>query len=472
MPEIEMNSRDRMNTRTSPPSSQTGTMQRSQIAGFLILVISAVVFALTGPLPGHPHVWDHLDFKALYYGTNCLIANQNAYDPATLDRFFISAGAAHPNDPPYIREVVDYLVYFPFALLFVAPFALLPWSTAYILWTFLIFAAYCFACFLIWTATAPHSRVLSALLIGILLTSGQTILVGGNAVGIVVGLSGIAAWCFIRHRYEWAGVLALAFALVLKPHDAGFIWLFFLLAGKTYRRRALQTFAVTAVFALFAAGWAFRVIPDWPKDQHNNLVALAGLGGNPSPNSSVERTGNMLVNLQTIVAVFHNSPPFYNLVTYMLCGIPLLLWALHIYRTSPTGNAAWFALAAVVPLEMLITYHKPYDLKLLLLLLPACFLLWAENSTRGQAAFLLTAGALFFTADLPFAVYNALTRPVPMDLHSLAAQLKIVFLLRPIPLILIALAAFYLTIFLRQRFPAAAGGLTTGQQPDAAHTPT
>ena len=41
--------------------------------------------------------------------------------------------------------------------------------------------------------------------------------------------------------------MCLAISLMLKPHDAGLVWLYFLLAGGIYRKRALQALVADAI---------------------------------------------------------------------------------------------------------------------------------------------------------------------------------------------------------------------------------
>jgi len=430
-------------------------MHRSQITGFLILVLSIALFVWNAQIFTRHFQGDCVDFEAYYYASSSLLAHLDPYDPHVLNQHYLSSAGKQVYKTQDLRDVVIYYINLPTNLLVVAPLALLPLPAAFGLWSALTAACCCLACLLLWRTCAQSNPILCALLIFIVLASSGIILRGGNAVVLVASCSAIGAWCFIRERYIWAGVPLLALALILKPHEAGFIWLFFLLAGGACRRRALQTLAITVVLSLVAAVWAFRVSPNWPSELHANLVRVSTTGGmnDPGPGSSVDRKGVILVDMQTMAAIFCNRPQFYNPASYLVCGIPLLFWAHRVYRTSPRGNAAWLALAAVVPLSLLVTYHKIYDLQLLLLVLPACFLLWRENSTRGQAAFLLTAGILFFTTNTPLGVYYALTRSLPMDLSSFSGQLKAIFWFRPVPLLLSALAIFYLSVFLRQRAP-------------------
>ena len=59
-----------------------------------------------------------------------------------------------------------------------------------------------------------------------LLLAGSGLLIEvGNVAGIVVRLYAVAVWCFLRERFAYAGVLCLAIGLLVKPHDAGLVWL-------------------------------------------------------------------------------------------------------------------------------------------------------------------------------------------------------------------------------------------------------
>jgi hypothetical protein len=427
-------------------------MNRNRACGLLILLISALLFVVAGTWVERSTPLGLLDFKVLYYGAKCYTHHCDPYNISEFQRFYSQVGAERPGDPAVIRYVVTEYVYLPTTFLFTAPFTLLPWPAAHLLWTTLTCLCYFLACLLIWTVCASRAPVISALLIGFLLASSQVIFAGGNAVGIVVSLCAIAVWCFTQSRFERTGALCLAIALLIKPHDAGLVWLFFLLAGSAYRKRALQTMVLAGAMTLAALVWAWQVCPHWLQEQHANLTSISTHGGmnDPAPGSSVDRSAGMVVDLQSVLSIFWNNPQFYNLVTYAICGTLILIWAGKTMRSNRTPAATWFALAAIVPLSMLVTYHKPYDVKLLLLTIPACTILWAEDSLLGQAALLLTAGAVVCTADIPLAVFAALTDHMHPESGGILERIVAVFILRPVSVILIALTAFYLSVFLRR----------------------
>jgi len=82
--------------------------------------------------------------------------------------------------------------------------------------------------------------VVCGALIGFFLANCELLIVLGNMAGVAIGLCVVAVWCFLRERYVAAGIFCLAISLAIKPHDSGLVWLYFLLAGGIYRRRALQ----------------------------------------------------------------------------------------------------------------------------------------------------------------------------------------------------------------------------------------
>jgi len=268
----------------------------------------------------------------------------------------------------------------------------------------------------------------------------------------VIGLCVIAVCCFVQKRFSWGGVICLAISLLIKPHDAGLVWLYFLLAGGAYRKRALQTLAVTMVLGLAAFIWVSKVSPNWWQEQHANLAAISTHGGmnDPAPGSTVDRTAGLVIDLQSVVSIFRNDPRFYNPVSYAIGGCLILLWVVRTLRSQPSPIDAWLALAAIAPLTMLVTYHKPYDAKLLLLTVPACILLWIEGGRIGETAVLVTAIAIVCIADIPLGILVFLARNFHSNTESLRGMIFTVLLTRPVTLILLGLSLFYLWVYIQR----------------------
>jgi hypothetical protein len=343
-------------------------------------------------------------------------------------------------------------VYLPTTSIFVAPFAMLPWGTAQVLWAVLGIGSLIFAAFLMWDSGASYAPVISCCLICFLLANTEAFFATGNSAAIVVSLCVAAVWCFLKNRFVWVGILCLAISLAIKPHDAGLVWLYFLLAGGVHRKRALQTLVVTAVLGLATITWVTPIAPHWMQELHTNILLdqLPGKVNNPGPTTLNSRGPGMIIDLQSAISFFRDDPRIYNSVSYLVCGALLLAWVVRTLRVQFSPERAWFALAAVVPLTMLVTYHRPYDAKLLLLAIPACAMLWAERKPIRWLALLVTSAGIVFTADIPLTVLLIFTQNLHLSMEGLFGQMLALVLMRPAPLILLAMGIFYLWIYMRR----------------------
>jgi hypothetical protein len=257
----------------------------------------------------------------------------------------------------------------------------------------------------------------------------------------------------VRCRFEWLGIAAMAVSLAVKPHDSGLVWLYLLLAGGTLRKRSLQVLALTALISIPAVIWFSTAAPDWSSELRANLAATSAHGdiSDPGP-ASISRKGSadVIVDLQTVVSVFDDDPHFYNPLVYAICGLMLAAWGLTVVRTPSTVGNTWYALAAIAPLAMLFSYHRPYDAKLLLLAVPACAMLWVAGDTAARVAVGVNVIAVLFTCDIPLAILTLLTGHV--DITSLGGFERVLMLpfLRPAPLALFVVAITNLWLFARR----------------------
>jgi hypothetical protein len=102
---------------------------------------------------------------------------------------------------------------------------------------------------------------------------------------------------------------------------------------------------------------------------------------------------------------------------------------------------------------MLVTYHRPYDAKLLLLAVPACAMLWVERGLIGWLALLVTTAAIVSTADIPLTLLLILNQNVHMSAAGSIGKMLSAMLMRPTPLVLLAMGVFYLHVYLRRTIP-------------------
>jgi hypothetical protein len=430
-------------------------MTKARLDGLYLLLLGATVFVLLGTTLEHSAPAPMSDFKAVYYGARLLIQHTDPYKYGEILRAYQADGGTFPSDPDISRSVrrsILVCINLPVTLFLVSPFAMLPLVPAHMLWMTLMFGSIIFAAFLMWNLGANYAPAISGLLIGFMLANSEVLVIIGNSAGIVVSLCVIAVWCFLKPRFVLVGVLCLAISLAAKPHDAGPVWLYFLLAGGVYRKRALQTLLVTLVLALPAVLLVSNVAPQWPQELHSNLLATSARGdlNDPGPTSMGAHTLGMIISLQTVVSVFRDDPRIYNPVTYLICAPPLLLWAFVTLRSRFSPERAWLALAAIAPLAMLPVYHRIYDAKLLMLTVPACAMLWAEGGLIGWLAPLLTAAGFVVTGDLPWVIFLSLIRTLHLPAAGTAGRMVASGLVFPVPLTLLAMGVFYLWVYVRR----------------------
>ncbi len=420
-------------------------MTREHQDGLLLLLLGCLFFAAVGFMWERTSAMGPSDFKETLTGARCLLEHRDPYQPDQLWAVYLAHGGGLPSDTNQartLRLVVSYYTNLPTTLVLVAPLALLPWGQAMALWMFLIAACFIAACFCVWSLCAESAPRLSGALIFILMANSGLLLATGNTAGLVVGLAVISVFSFLRERFVPAGIACLAVALIIKPHDAGPIWLYFLLAGGVQRKRSLKAAALAIVLALPAVLWVSHLVPHWLPEYRSNLLATMSPGGRdyPSPNTAGAMGVGMTINLQAALSLIRDDPNFCNSITYAVCGVLLLLWSIKTLRAHFTPRQACLALAAVSAFTMLPLYHRTYDARLIVLAVPACAILWKEHRAPGRWAIALTLAAIVLTGDLFWIALFQIT-------HYSGPSL--IFGLIPAPLILLALGIFYLWIYLR-----------------------
>jgi Glycosyltransferase family 87 len=423
-------------------------MRRARLGGFLLFLLGSALFLAVGGIKEHI-TRSMSDFKCYYFAGRCLLQHCDPYRRDELQGFYLAEGGERS-----LVAIVSVYVNSPTAFILTCPFALLSWGPAHVLWMIATAGSMIFAAFLIWKDGADYAPLITGGLICFLLATSVWLLMVGNAAGIAVGLCVAAVWCLVSEQLVPVGILCLAISLVIKPHDAGLIWLYFLLAGKVYRKRALQTLLLTIVLCLPGILWVSHLDPNWMQELHSNLVTTSarGSGDDPGPTSPVGYFADTVVDLQTVVSVFRDDPHFYNPVTYLVCGPLVLLWVFTTLRARPSPAGTWLALAAIAALSMLPLYHRQHDTRLLLLTIPACAMLWAEGGLIGCLAVVLNAAGVVLSGDISSAIRIILIRNVLASTTGVPFKILTVVLGRPIPIILLIMGIFYLWVYMRRTF--------------------
>lgn len=421
------------------------------LPSLLLLLLGSLISIGSGILLQRGVQGGMMGFPGLYYGTRCLLQHRDPYNTPTLESFYEASGAAIPTNSVARRQAVTLYVNLPTTFVATAPFALLPLGLAQALWIALLVGSFLAAALLMWDLGAARAHDLSTFLIFFLLANCEILFSGGNTAGFVVSFTVIAVWCFLQQRFVYLGVLCLGVGLAIKPHDAGLIWLFFLLSGGWHRKRALQAAAVAGVIALVAFLWVSAVAPHWLGEFRANLTAISAPGGinEPGPASIGVDSADMIIDLQTVLSVIHDSPSFYNLATYAICGTLFLLWLLKVARSRFDASSAWLALVAASALSMLVTYHRTYDARLLMLAVPACALLRSRPGKLAWTAITFATAAILATSDIPLTVLLLLTHNLPSVASTFPAKLAVIALRRPAPLFLLGTAVTFLAAYIR-----------------------
>ena len=420
----------------------------------LFVLLSGALSVLWGFSIGQKNSGGPTDFQAVYYGARCLIQHHNPYSVSDMASLYEAAKDEVPLPTERQRDLVELYVNMPTSFLVFAPFEVMPLRFAQIAWMLLTATSLILSGVLFWRLCEKHAPILSACLIGFLLANCEYVFSTGNTGGFVVGLAMLATWCFLEERFVVAGILCMAISLAIKPHNGGLIWLYFLLSGGLYRKRALQVLAVAASLGVAAVLWLSLVAPTWMHDWRANLATISQQGSfnDPGPTAVVANTFARVISLQAVFSVFRDEPQFYNSATYLVCGVLLLVWLIATLRSRSSREKNWLALAAIAPLALLVTYHRVYDAKLVLLTIPAFALLWARGGPLKWAALGLSAAGITACSDIPLILIEWFTQGLHLSTAHLSGQILTVVLGRPATDILLIMGVWYLSVYLWSAF--------------------
>ena len=438
-----------MTDRTQNAAEKPNRDEAARKDGLYLFGIGTAIFLLFGVALQFTANDAGEDFRAVVYGARCLLHHQDPYNESALFHYyqteFPEQLAAH-----FRSHTLTLYVNLPGTLVVVAPFAALPFAAAFALWSVLTFTTFLLSAALIWDLASEYSPRLAGALIALSLINGAIVLGNGNPAGLVVALALISVWCFKRARWVLTGVFCLAASLIIKPHDSGFIWLYFVVVGGTLRKRAFQSLVAAVLVSLAGVLWVAHISPSWFPEFRANIATMSATGGNndpgPSGPTTKQRSPEVILDLQSAISIFRDEARNYNLLAWLVCGSMFLCWVIVTLRSSDSISEAWLALAALAPLALLATYHRAYDARLLMICLPACAMLYAEKGVVGRLSVLITSLGLILTGEVPIALLNTIVRHLP-KLLGWGASVEYLFLGHPSPLILLVMAIFYLWVF-------------------------
>jgi hypothetical protein len=391
-----------------------------------------------------------MDFRVVYYSAQCLLHHCDPYSQSDVLRLYAQhadLSSASATD----RLVLGGNPYLPTEFAFTFLFGLMPFGLAQLLWFVLIAGGSILGSFAVWDLSSEYAPEIAAILLCFCLANSGSLLYFGNPAGVAVPLCILAVWCFLRERFVNWGILCLVVSLVLKPQDAGLVWLFFLLSGGPYRRRAVKTLALVVALSVPATLWITHVSPHWVQELRILEQQFFGHGGINNPNAA---HGTLAItSLQPIFSYFWDDPRIYHLLTCIVCAPLLTVWVIVTLKSRPSRANAYFALASIAVLLLLPVYHRQYDAKIIILTVPALALLWSEGGSTRWIALLVSLQGYLLTADLAwtfFAGYLVRKCLLQMNESGNFGPTMTPLMNFPVPISLLIMAVFYVWVYTRR----------------------
>ena len=354
--------------------------------GFLLLCLGALIFIALGLLMLTARKDSGLDFRIAYSTARCLFEHRDPYNQADLLQVYIGNGGELPQGGTEILRSEALYIYLPTIFAVTVPLSFFPMSVAYVLWTAAAAVGFLIAATMIWNVGKEHAPLLTGALLCCYLINSGSLISTGNAASIALSLGIISAGCLLRDRWILVGILCMALSLAIKPHDSAFLWLALVLSGGAVRKRALQSLAVMICATFPFVVWVWRVSPQWMQEIRAHMATLSAHGAvsDPGPATVLNRGTLSLTNLQSLFSLAWDNPRFYNLTSYAICFLMVVVLIAVTARWRPSENARWVAIAFASALTLLPVYHRQYDSKLLILTIPACALLWSRKGLARQ----------------------------------------------------------------------------------------
>jgi hypothetical protein len=388
------------------------------------------------------------DFRTIYSSARCLMTGCNPYLSTDIKQAFIEKNGRDNGESAIGSDAWRPFNanYPPTALALVIPFSALKWKFAVSAWCGLISLLFIAAVVCMVELCVPYSTLLVPSLLAIFLATSNMLIVTEQPSGIAIALCVLGVWTLLKNRSVTAGIVCFALSLTLKPQVGALVLIYFLLATRLYRRRALAIVALAAVFCLpgLVVAAMHSQAAHWIRDLSTNLHGIS-MHGNLSDPGPANLDSYMIANLQTVIGVFQDDARFENHLTWLICGGLFALWTYITVRAKGSDAKDLLGIASIAAMSLLPMYHRHYDARLLVLTFPAMALLSARRDVIA-AVTVVSATALIVLSHpdriLPQR-YLELTTLATIDRgHLLLAY-------HSLPLLLAFLTCFYTACYAR-----------------------
>jgi hypothetical protein len=338
--------------------------------------------------PSRNEIGAQHDFVTVIAGAYCAIDRCDPYDAPTLEREFPRMGGYIP--PVHFKP--EWPVYPPSTLVALLPLSLLPWPMLSAVWMLLSFGFLCAAFLALLLRFRAYRDVLSFLPLVMLLADaaigwavqlGQPTLIAGSALTLAI-------LALESGSMPTTGSLLLALSLCLKPQGAFLCGLYFLLRNRT-RIPASAAHLLTAAAALAGVLLFYFRLSSFAYLGHLSAnLKLAFQPGRDADFSPLNGYSPSFLNLQAFLARLIANPHLCNGITYGVFFATATLLVFVCWRKKNLATRPYTILAALVMLELLVSYHRFYDHVFMLAALPGLY----EIKQRSRSGYLLSVLAL------------------------------------------------------------------------------
>ncbi len=367
-----------------------------ELIGSLLAIAGVLGSVLSGY---HAREWQASasDFKTLYASAQCFRQHIDPYDFHNIAAVF----AAHRVVPP-VSWYAHAPVYPPFTLAVLAPLTLIPMVQAIYLWMALSGILLAAAVFLLTRAAEQLFRLALSWRLALIALFAASPLLSfslemGNVSAVVAAL--LIAAVVLSHtspQFKTLPPVAVALALLLKPHLALWVVLAFLVSRHTQGRRLAVSSATLFLGSVLCIGlWMAAHHQLSPEiNSYRAMVHQEISGGSMDPAN------------HELVAVTAQITSLASLLGYWLTGAPLTLFSATLLLTFFTvlfyfslrlekqENPLLLQVGAWSAFGLIATYHRAHDGLILLILLPWLLSLFRQswkNPVALSVTFLLFA---------------------------------------------------------------------------------
>ncbi|MFC6645203.1 glycosyltransferase family 87 protein [Granulicella cerasi] len=359
---------------------------------WLLLILGVAAFLWTARSEG-----SYGDFMPVYGSTRAAAEAHNPYLTQNAEQALLHSGAKPEwMAPPFWQE--HSLVYPPATYYALLPLGWMSYSHATALWFTALAIALVGASILLLLLAPPPAK--SSVAVGVMLvlaTSGGLLRLG-QISALAIGLAAIGGMLMAVGRARVFGCFCLGLAAIYKPQIGAPILLYFCFPQRTrkFAAVALLSFVLLEVAAGMALSGELHTTA-WKADLHDQLQGGSSLhivrGGKPD-------TGLIDAHALTVEVFPTDRSAALAAELITLVGVGLL--AVGLTRAAPQDGTTrdLIGLAAVSVLLLLPVYHRSYDMRMLLLTLPALGVLWRIAPRWAAAISLGSVFLLFSTAKI------------------------------------------------------------------------